>query len=440
MKGRYLHIILALCLALAGLSTVLGQSYEEKRQEILQKQENTRTKINELDARIRSYQKRLEEIDEEYDESYKKYENYNSLIALQDDKIKGLEEAKHQLESEIALTRSEIDKRESELEYLIDNYKKILLYTYKNSNISNLELILTSDSFNQMILRSFYLGKFEKFKVDQAKQIQEQQKRLDNAQANLTESLEKNNAVLSEINHEKSNLAQQRNEQKKTVDTIKTQRTTIAGELNKNREQKEQLENTFEELINEEIAMQKAEAERLRKLAEAEKITDIEERDAEIARYSVPSVMERSVTDEMMSQFGSSFASKKGKLRWPVNSNTVSKKFGKTRNPIYGTMTEHLGINIVTDPGTEVFAVSDGYVFTISPITGFGDVVFMNHGGYYTAYGNLGRIDVLKNQVVREGERIGLSGGTKSPLGENIFFMVRKERTNLNPQDWLIKN
>lgn len=440
MRIKFIHIILSLCMAVVWLTPIFGQSYEQKREEILKKQENTRTKINELDARIKSYQKRLQETDQEYDKSFKEYENYNNLIALQDDKIKGLEEAKNQLESEIALTRSEIDKRENELKYLIDNYKKILLYTYKNSNVSDLELLLTSDSFNQMIMRSFYLGKFEKFKVDQAKQIQEQQKKLDQAHANLTESLEKNESILSEINSEKSTLAIQRNEQKKTVDTIKTQRTTLASELDKNRQQKEQLENTFEELINEEIAMREAERKRLAKLEEAQNIPDAEVREAEVARYSAPTTTERAVTDDMLKEFGNAFATKKGKLSWPVNSRTISKKFGKTRNPIYGTVTEHLGVNIVTEPGTEVFAVADGYVFTISPISGFGDVVFVNHGGYYTAYGNLGKIEVSKNQIIREGERIGLSGGANSPLGENIFFMVRKERINLNPQDWLSKN
>ena len=57
----------------------------------------------------------------------------------------------------------------------------------------------------------------------------------------------------------------------------------------------------------------------------------------------------------------------KGQLPLSVKSTTVSKKFGITRNPLYGTRTEHPGINIVTRAGEEVRVVSDGYVFAIQP-------------------------------------------------------------------------
>ncbi len=220
---------------------------------------------------------------------------------------------------------------------------------------------------------------------------------------------------------------------------LKSQRSGLLAELRKNREQKEDLEDTFNALIADEEVVRKPEEIRLEKLAAARNIADENLRNSEVALYSKPTVVKRAVSDDMLKAFGATFATKKGTLPWPVKSRTISKKFGKTRNPIYGTETEHLGVNIVTEPRSEVKVVSDGYVFVVSPISGFGDVVFVNHGGYYTAYGNLSQIDVSKNQVMKAGDRIGLSGVTNSPLGENLFFMVRKDKTNLNPQDWLSK-
>ncbi|MFA5668038.1 MAG: peptidoglycan DD-metalloendopeptidase family protein [Balneolaceae bacterium] len=437
MKVSFLHIVLSVCLAFVVLAPTHGQTYEEKRQEIINKQTNTRAEINVLDARIKSYQQRIDETEIKYNKSFKQYESLNTLISLQDDKIKTLEEAKSQIEAEIELTQNEIDKREDELKILIDNYKKILLYTYKNGRSSDLELLLTSDSFNQMIVRSFYLKKFEEFKAKQAKQIRQRKTELDQARISLRQSLNKNVVLLEEIREEKQILNGQRTEQKQTVETIKSQRSDLLAELKKNREQKEALEGAFNALINEEELIRKAEDERLEKLAAARKIADEGLRNTEVARYSKPTVVKRAVSDDMLNTFATSFATKKGTLAWPVNSRTISKKFGKTRNPIYGTETEHLGVNIVAEPRSAVQVVSDGYVFVVSPISGFGDVVFVNHGGYYTAYGNLSQIDVSKNQILKAGDRIGLSGVTNSPLGENLFFMVRKDKTNLNPQDWL---
>ena len=119
---------------------------------------------------------------------------------------------------------------------------------------------------------------------------------------------------------------------------------------------------------------------------------------------------------------------------------TVSKKFGITRNPLYGTRTEHPGINIVADPGSEVKAVSDGYVFAIQPTPGFGNTVFVKHGSYFTVYGNLSQINVQNSSIIKAGQIVGLSGTEDSELGETVFFMVRKNNTDLDPQDWLSSN
>lgn len=120
-----------------------------------------------------------------------------------------------------------------------------------------------------------------------------------------------------------------------------------------------------------------------------------------------------------------------------MNSTTVSKKFGITRNPIYGTRTEHLGINIVADPASDVRVVSDGYVFAVQPSQGFGNTVYVKHGSYYTVYGNLSQVFVTKNTILRAGQVVGKSGTQQSQMGETVFFMVRKNETNLNPEDWL---
>lgn len=91
----------------------------------------------------------------------------------------------------------------------------------------------------------------------------------------------------------------------------------------------------------------------------------------------------------------------------------------------------------MADPGSEVRVVADGYVFAIRPIPGYGDVVFVKHGTYYTAYGNLSQVNVQQSSILRAGQMIGRSGTDASILGESLFFMVLKNTKNLNPEDWL---
>lgn len=197
------------------------------------------------------------------------------------------------------------------------------------------------------------------------------------------------------------------------------------AELRKSREEKENLENVLTQWIEEEEAFREAENERQQRLNSARNNTNN------------TIIRENYVSDELLLTYEDSFEQSKGYLPWPVNSTTVSKKFGRVRNPLYGTITEHPGIDIVAESGSPVKAVADGYVFKKQPLPGYGDVVFVKHGSYYTAYGNLSSIDVEVGTVLRQGDVIGLSGTTQSELGEVVFFLVRDGDEFVNPEIWL---
>lgn len=436
MKFRV--VLLLGLFAIGSVASLYAQTYDEKRKEILSKQNNTRAEINVLDARIKTYQKRVAEAEVKFNKSFRQYESLNSLIALQDDKIGNLSTEQKQIQEEINLTETEIEARLSELKILIDNYKKILLFAYKNSRTSNLEMLLTSGSFNQMIVRAQYLKKFEVQKAKQAEQIRRRKDELDQIQIDLKQSLNRNQIVLQEIQSGKQVLNGQRSQQKETVETIRSQRSDLVAELTKSREQKEALQNAFSSLIDEAERIQELENERLVKLARARQIADENLRNREVAKYSKSLVKDGAVSNEMLIDNERVFVASKGTMQWPVNSKTVSKNFGRTRNPIYGTITEYLGINIVADPASTVKSVADGYVFQIVSITGYGDVVGVKHGSYYTFYGNLSRIDVQKNDIINAGDLIGLSGVQQSTLSENLFFAVR-HKDYQDPLKWLQK-
>lgn len=418
---------------------IAAQTYTEKRQEILNKQSSTRAKINALNARIKTYQVRIEQTENKFTKSYRQYDNLNRLISLQDDKIKNLVREQKQILEEINLTEEEILLQEEELSQLKQKLKDILIYTYKNGRSSNLELIVTASSVNQMIVRSYYLQKLEEQKKKQAQQIRIRQNELEDVKVNLEVSMQKNDLILGEIRIAKAQLSTQKSIQRNNVERIREESTDLQTELKKYRLQRENLETTFASLISEEDELRKTENERLRRLDAARNIADVARRAEEIAKYSKP-ILTSFVSDETLATYERNFAASKGNLKWPVNSTTVSKKFGITRNPIYGTRTPHQGINIVTDPSSKVRVVADGYVFAVQPMPSIGNVVLVKHGSYFTAYGNLSKINIQNSSIVQAGQVIGESGTENSELGEVIFFMVRKNSTFLNPEEWLSEN
>ena len=188
------------------LSTVelSAQTYQERRDAILDKQNETRSEIEELSSRIREFEQQINDTENEYSKVFQQYEQLNKIIALQDNKIKSLEGEQDQIGEEINLIQDQIQLREKELQQSLDNYREIVRYTYMNGRLNSIELLATSESVNQMIRRAYYLNKLENFKRTKRNEIVAKQQELSGMQLDLESSLEKNNLVIDEIEQEKN--------------------------------------------------------------------------------------------------------------------------------------------------------------------------------------------------------------------------------------------
>jgi septal ring factor EnvC (AmiA/AmiB activator) len=411
------------------------------QQQILQKQENTRTEISKLNEQITTFEQRLAKATEKYSTLYEQFENLKRLIALRDEKISKLQTKQSQIENEITVTNKSITQNQQKLEQLIENYKETLRYVYKHGQASQLALLFASSSINQMLIRAYYLEKFSSFQEGQADDIRETEEKLKQNREQLKDAKAENTDLLVEIREEKEELAQKREQQESNVALLRRDKQQLQNKLNEIQQQKQTLNNTLSSLISEEEeireAQRQSEAERKQKLAEAEDIEDDAERAREVAKYANMASEEEFLNDEELAKIESNFAQNKGQLPWPVASSTISEHFGNQRHPVYGTVTPNLGIEIVTEPQEPVKAVHPGYVIAIQPFPGYGDVVLVKHGRFITAYGNLSEISVRDGSILQQGDPIGLSGDQNSTNGESVFFLVRENNQNLDPEDWL---
>lgn len=442
---RLLFLLLPAVFFLPALASGQGQDFKEMRKELVQKQQNTRAEIRELNEQINQFQERLNLAEQKYDRLYEQYEDLKRIVALQEEKINKLQTEQSHIKEEIEVTGREIVQNREKLDKLIENYKETLRYIYKHGRTSQLALIFSSGSINQMLVRSYYIKKFEEYRAEQARNIEEAQAELKNNKEQLEQAREKNAEVLAEIKSEKQEQEKKKQLQEKNVTLLRQDRQQIQEKLNQVQRQKEKLNNTLSALILEEERVRKEqearirrlEEERIEKLAEAQDIEDEAEREREVAKYSEPISRENFLGEAELNQIEASFAREKGSLPWPVESGTISEHFGRKRHPVYGTVTSNLGVEIVTGPRQPVRAVHDGYVIDVLPFTGYGDVVMVSHGKFITAYGNLSEVMVSKQDVLNKGDMIGLSGDEDSVRGQSIYFIVRESVTNLDPEKWL---
>jgi septal ring factor EnvC (AmiA/AmiB activator) len=123
-------------------------------------------------------------------------------------------------------------------------------------------------------------------------------------------------------------------------------------------------------------------------------------------------------------------------LPWPVTGDIV-RRFGRQRDPRFGTVVVRNGIDIATATGTDVQAVHPGTVAFADTFEGFGRVVIVDHGsGAFSLYGYLSRIAVSQGEPVAAGQLIGEVG--EAPAGgPALYFELRVDGRPGDPLQWL---
>lgn len=122
-----------------------------------------------------------------------------------------------------------------------------------------------------------------------------------------------------------------------------------------------------------------------------------------------------------------------GRFEWPLGGPILA-RFG----PIApGKVSD--GINIAAAAGTPIRATANGVVaYAGDQIGVYGGLILINHGGgWVSAYGHAGRIDVKRGQSVRMGDVIGRAGATGQVQTSQLHFQLRKNRIPVDPMKQL---
>ncbi|TKJ88933.1 hypothetical protein PaeCFBP13512_17040 [Paenibacillus sp. CFBP13512] len=119
-----------------------------------------------------------------------------------------------------------------------------------------------------------------------------------------------------------------------------------------------------------------------------------------------------------------------GNFMWPVSGASVTSPYGQR----WGKT--HKGIDLVGS--SSVMAADDGVVSYAGTMTGYGNVIIINHNnGYETLYGHLSQIDTSTGAIVEKGQHIGVMGNTGHSTGTHLHFEVHTGGVIQNPLGYL---
>ena len=130
-------------------------------------------------------------------------------------------------------------------------------------------------------------------------------------------------------------------------------------------------------------------------------------------------------------------AKRRAFIRTPVKFSRISSGFTRKRwHPVLKKWRSHKGVDYAAPRGTPVKATGNGKVVFRGRKGGYGNVIFLRHGGKYTTvYGHLSRFakGVKNGSKVKQGQIIGYVGSTGLATGPHLHYEFRINGVHRNP-------
>ena len=122
---------------------------------------------------------------------------------------------------------------------------------------------------------------------------------------------------------------------------------------------------------------------------------------------------------------------------WPCKG-IISSPYGIRFHPIFNTKFFHPAIDIANSKNTPIVATADGIVVFSGWMSGYGNVIAIEHGHKYrTVYAHLAKSLVKKGEFVTKGQEIAKMGNTGRSTGPHVHYELHLNKRPINPMKYL---
>ncbi len=304
-----------------------------------------------------------------------------------------------------------------DIDRLKNEYAKMARHAYRQRlSRSDWLFLFSAKNFNDAFRRWQYLRQYDRYRQKQTRLILETQQTLLDKIRMLEDRKTEKERLLDSESRQSEMLGLEMSAKNRLLEELKGDEARLARDLEKKRTAAAKLNSAIENII-------KAEMERVKR----------EERSAVAGKTNVsPSA----TPDFAVSS--KEFQNNRGKLPWPVKNGVITGYFGRQQHPtIQSVEIVNNGIDIRTDEGAPVRAVFEGTVVGTQFIPGYDYMVIIKHGEYYTVYSNLEEVIVKNGEKVAVRQSIGTVSTDRKTNTSEVHFEIWKEKTRLNPQDWV---
>ena len=430
MKNRISHCISLLLLTFLPLTGVLAQG--DSIESLRSKANTLRKEIKEKEAILTSSQKDINSRLNNLKIVTARIEEYRVLVGVLQKEVKALDGRMATVDSEIKALGYEIEEKGKSVEVSRTEYAEALRQARKHNNFENKMLfIFSADDFNRMARRYRYANSYMNAHKELADSLKKRIGELEEKQAELKakhDELENaraaKSASLKEQEAERTRIQSLEKEQKGIIAGLEKEKKKVQAELKKKRNELDKLNAAIKREVEKIIAAEKAKekaAQQANKNKQGGKESGSYKEDAGIAKMS------------------GEFQNNKKKMPVPITgAYLLVDKFGE-RNAVEGkgsVMINNGGLTFKGTKGAKARAIFKGTVSTVFHHNDY-TCVLVRHGKYISVYCNVDNVQVKSGDEIKAGTIIGDVTTNAEDGNPQLLFQLYREKTLLNPAEWL---
>lgn len=365
---RFLYALLTLVFSFSTVQIAHGANLNESQQE-----------LNNINSSISDKKEKLSDINKSRQEVQKQIESLDSETNSLSGKITNINLELDSVNARLAKAQDELKQAEKKLVDENALFRSRIKAMYTSGNETYLEVILGSENFSDMVSR-----------LEWVEAILEHDKKLIEKMQNDKKLIEEKKVQLAEQKNKTTLLKAEADTKYKELEQKTSEKETLMASLEKDKAY-------YEKMISEEEQQAARIKEMIKQMQSQNPGTSGNGRPVENGIHSITG--------------GKNYA--------------ITSGYGWRHHPILETQKFHSGIDIAVPAGTAVYTVRSGVVTYAGWMSGYGNVVMVNHGDIISLYAHNSSLAVSVGQNVSGGQLISYSGSTGMSTGPHLHYEIR---------------
>ena len=313
----------------------------------------------------------------------------------------------------ISNTETEKKSVNGEIESLDAKIQVTSAKMYKRGNVNYLEVILNSRDIEELLRNNEIISSIAKADRELIEYIQEQIDTINNAKERLQIDRAKVSANKAAVENERATYQAAISAKNEYMKVLESNLDLYKAEF-------EKAQANWESLDSEILRLQK-------EIAEQKKIENAARERARRAAMGGATRVHSDINVASGPRDGQ-------KYTWPLPGHySISSPYGYRVHPILGYTKFHSGVDIPAPSGTPIVAAKSGTVIMSKLMSGYGNVVMVDHGETVTVYAHCSALNVDVGDSVNEGDVVAFVGSTGLSTGAHLHFEVRVNGATVNP-------